>query len=274
MGTKRWILVMAGVAALLGVAAVAAAQTETTSTPSTAAQEGGNKWHFKIPLGAWPFGIHGPTGVSGYQTDVNMSIHDVHELTSRALGFAFEAGRGRITVLPMVAFLRFEPDKAYATLPNGVLVYGNPRLDWLTAELAIAFRSALINPGPKMLVLEPLVGVRYSKMTSSIQLEQPADTSLAEQKVDWTDAFAGIRAVKSFTEHIGVTVRGDVGSGGSNLTWNAAGTVGYRFLFDGSSLTVAAGYKGQGVDYDSAGKYKFFMDQTMYGPTLGVAYSF
>ena len=203
-----------------------------------------------------------------------MSIHDVQKLTSRAMGLALEAGRGRITALPIVSFLRFEPDKTYATLPNGVVVYGNPRLDRITAELAIAFRSALINPGPKMLVVEPLAGVRYTKMKSSIQLEQPADTSLAERSVNWTDVFVGVRAVKSFTKHIGVCARGDIGSGGSELTWNAAGSVGYRFRFSGSSLTVAAGYMGSGLHYESDTKSEFFMDQRMYGPTLGVAYSF
>jgi len=274
MGTKRMMAAMIGVAALAGLVTAAAAQTETTSTPSASAQEGGKKWHFTIPLGVWPFGIHGPTGVSGYETDVDMSISDVQELTSRALGFAFEAGRGRVTVLPQVAFLRFEPEKAWATLPNGVAVYGNPRLDWITAEVALAFRSALVNPGPKMLVFEPLAGVRYSKMESSIQLEQPADTSLAERDVNWTDAFVGFRAVKSFTKHIGLSFRGDIGSGGSNVTWNAAGALGYRFQFEASALTVAAGYKGMGIDYESDTKSEFFMDQTMAGPTLGVAYSF
>ncbi len=274
MGTKRWILVPLAVAALLGVATVAAAQTETTSTPSTAAPEGGKKWHFTIPLGVWPFGVHGPTGANGFETDVDMGIHDVQKMTSRALGFAVEAGRGRITALPMFAFLRFEPDRATATLPNGVVVRGSPRLDWTTAELAVAFRSAVIDPGPKMLVVEPLVGVRYNKMKSNIQLVQPADTTIAEKQVNWTDVFVGVRGVKSFTKHIGVSARGDIGSGGSNHTWNAAASIGYRFIFEGSSLTVAAGYKGQGIDYDSGGKYRFFMDQKMYGPTLGVAYSF
>lgn len=274
MGTKRLILVMIGLVAAAGLATSVAAQTETTSTPASNAQDGGKKWHFTIPLGIWPFGIQGPTGANGYETDVDMSISDVHELTSRALGFAFEAGRGKVTILPQVAFLRFEPDKAWATLPNGVSVYGNPRLDWTTVELAVAFRSALVNPGPTMLVFEPLAGVRYTKMKSSIQLEQPADTSLAERKIDWTDAFVGFRGVKSFTPHVGLSFRGDIGSGGSNVTWNAAGALGYRFLFEGSVLTVAAGYKAGGIDYESDKANQFFIDQTMAGPTLGVAYSF
>jgi hypothetical protein len=255
--------------------AFASMQTETISTPSSRAAEGGTKWHFTIPLGIWPFGITGPCGVSGYETDVDMSISDVQDFTQRALGFSFEAGRDKITGLAQVAFLRFEPDRAWATLPNGVAVYGNPRLDWITAELAVAYRSTLVNPGPTMFVFEPLVGVRYSRMESSIQLKQPADTSLAERDINWTDVFAGFRATKSFTKHIGLTVRGDVGTGGSNLTWNAAGSLGYRFPFaGGSAFTLAVGYKASGLDYESDTKSEFFMDQTLSGPTVGVAYSF
>lgn len=295
MGTKRLIAMMIGAAATIGLAAgvahgaataatgaggslpgaVTMLQTETTSTPAHhAATEGGERWHFTIPLGVWPFGIQGPVGVSGYETDVDMSISDVQNLQDRALGFAFEAGRGKVTALAGAYFLRFEPDAAWATLPNNVAVYGNPRLEWFTAELAGAYQSAVIDPGPRMFVFEPLVGVRYTKLQSSIHLEQPADTSLAKRDVDWTDAFVGFRAMKSFTDHIGLSFRGDIGAGGSKLTWNAAGAVGYRFPFEKSALTFAVGYKANGIDFESDKANQFFLDQTMVGPTFGVAYSF
>lgn len=279
MGTKRLIAAVVGAATLawlaMGATPAAARQTETTTTPSASgASEAGKKWHFTIPLGAWPFSIHGPTGARGFETDVDMSIHDVQKLKDRALGFAFEAGRGKVTGLATGYYLRFQTDPVWATLPNGVAINANGRLKWYTAELAGAYRAAVVDPGPQMFVFEPLAGVRYTKMESSIEVKVPADTSLAKRSVDWVDGFVGFRAVKSFTRHIGLSFRGDIGTGGSNHTWNASGALGYTFFFSGSSLTVAGGYKGMGLDYDTGGADRFFIDQKMYGPTLGVAYSF
>jgi len=273
MVTKRWIAVTIGVAALVGLAACAAAQTETTSTPASQAAAG-PKWHFTIPFGVWPFGISGPTGAAGYETDVDMSISDVQELKDRCLRFAFEAGRGKWTALAQAFYLRFQTDPIRGKGPNGVDALANPRLKWWTAELAGAYQAAVVDPGPRMLVFEPLVGVRYTKLESSLHVEEPIDTTVAKKDVEWVDAFVGFRALKSFTKNIGVTFRGDIGAGGSDMTWNAAAALGYRFPFDGSALTVAVGYKAEGIDYQSEGDYGFFFDQTMTGPTLGVAYSF
>jgi len=252
-------------------------QVESPSTPAANASEGAagpKRWHFVLPIGVWPFGMEGEVGIAGYATDVDLSGSDVQDLNTLALGFAFEAGYDKWTALPNLAFLRFENDPTYRTLPGGTVVYGNPRLEWFTAELAFAYRAVLLNPGPQMFVLEPLAGVRYTELTASIHEEEESGIDFQDRSVDWTDPFVGFRAVKSFTPHIGSSLRADVGGGGSNLTWNASVGLGYRFPFKSSALTVALGYKANGVDYESDDQGKFMMDMTMSGPTLGLAYSF
>jgi hypothetical protein len=255
-------------------AAVGVLQTETPSTPALSAPEGGRMWHFTVPLGAWFFGMQGPVGVSGYSRDVDLSIGDVQDLKSLAGGFAFEAGYDRWTALTQVVYLRFEPDPGYVTLPDEIVFYGNPRLEWFTAELAGAYRALVRDPGPRMFVLEPLAGVRYTKMTGSVHDEQDTGLDFPERHVDWVDGFAGVRVVKAFTKNVGVTLRGDVGAGGSNLAWSAAGSAGYRFPLRKAALTLALGFKASGIDYESDNASEFKMDVTMSGPTVGFAYSF
>jgi hypothetical protein len=286
MDVKRMIGVVLGVVvlALLGTGAVlteAAAQTDTPSIPEWNQLQAGapaaapqKKWHFTLPIGIWPFAIKGPVGVGDYEKDVDLSLSDVQELKDLTVGGAFEAGYDKWTAMVMAVYMRFEPELSTVTVPSVGPVTGSPRLEWFTAELAGAYRAYVLDPGPTMLVIEPLAGVRYTELKASVHVEEPEDVSYGDKSVNWTDGFAGVRVVKSFTKHVGLSFRADAGGGGSNLTWNAGGALGYRFPFETSALTVALGYKASGIDYESSGTYKFMMDQTYAGPTLGVAYSF
>lgn len=263
-------------AAVSDAAAITVLQTDTPSTPSATAPHGEKKWHFTIPFGIWPFAVSGPVGIGDYETDVDMSMSDVQDLKDLTLGGALEAGYDKVTGLVQVVYMRFEPEVTAVTVPEVGTVEASPRLEMFIGELAVAYRAFVASPGPTMFVLEPLAGVRYTQLQSSVHVEEPDDYTVGDRDLNWTDGFIGVRGLKSFTPHIAMNFRVDAGGGGSNLSWNAGGGVGYRFPFEKSALTVALGYKATGIDIetDTDEGRRFFIDQVWSGPTLGVAYSF
>ena len=63
-------------------------------------------------------------------------------------------------------------------------------------------------------------------------------------------------------------VRGDVGAGGSYLTWQASGLVEFKAW---KHVSFFGGYRSLGTDYSSgSGVNEFKYDMTMHGPILAL----
>jgi len=90
------------------------------------------------------------------------------------------------------------------------------------------------------------------------------------ETVDWVDPVWGLRIRGDVTEHLSVVLMGDVGGfsigNGSSLTWQAMGGLRWRF---GRHWSVVGGYRALAVDRSNA-----LESAMLYGPELGVAYSF
>lgn len=96
---------------------------------------------------------------------------------------------------------------------------------------------------------------------------------------DWFDPLIGARAFFDFSEHWNLSLQGDVGGFGigSDFTWGAMGTIGYRFrLFsEENNARAAAGYRAIYQDYsEGSGNNRFEWDVTLHGPILGLVIEF
>ena len=119
--------------------------------------------------------------------------------------------------------------------------------------------------------LDLMAGFRYLTMDSDLKLSlQGTDGRFyRQQKVsmdqDVWDGIVGLRGRILFpgTDWF-MPYYADIGTGGSNLTWQAMLGAGYRF--DWGEVTLA--YRALGYDFD-----KNDADQTLYGPGLGVGFS-
>jgi len=118
--------------------------------------------------------------------------------------------------------------------------------------------------------LDLMGGFRYLTMDSDLELtRQGADGRLFRQRKvsldqDVWDGIVGLRGRILFpgTDWF-APYYADVGTGGSNWTWQAMLGVGYRF--DWGEVTLA--YRALGYDFD-----KNDTDLTLYGPGLGVGF--
>ncbi len=91
--------------------------------------------------------------------------------------------------------------------------------------------------------------------------------------VDWVDGFAGARARVSIAPNQHLELRGDLGGGGSNFTWNALAAYAYEFTTKGGvTWSGVLGYKALYVDYTKGeGRNRYEFDMVQHGPVLGLS---
>lgn len=121
-----------------------------------------------------------------------------------------------------------------------------------------------------------IFGVRAIDIDQDIQIELPNDEDhvRSETEETLTDAFVGIRAGGPIGGGFDLMIRGDVGTGDTDLTWNAIGSIGYRF---GSKdqFDVRAGWKQMSIHLEDAGtETTTESDITMKGPIVGFNWTF
>lgn len=128
--------------------------------------------------------------------------------------------------------------------------------------------------GPRFFV-QPLVGARVTVM----RVEFDAAGGDLSQTKTWADPILGARLGVHFgPEHRwSLMFRGDFGGfgAGSDFTWNLAGFLGYDFTLLGAASTVFFGGRALYQDYTTgSGIKRFTWDATLYGPVLGLGFSF
>ncbi|MEO8487193.1 MAG: hypothetical protein ABI585_12745 [Betaproteobacteria bacterium] len=111
-------------------------------------------------------------------------------------------------------------------------------------------------------------GARYYDLDVKLGLRAGtlADRTL-NGDAQWVDGVVGARWATQFAGPWQAYAQGDVGAGGSELSWQVIGALGYRFGWG----TVLGGWRYLHVDYDD-GPYR--LDAALTGPFLGASFRF
>jgi hypothetical protein len=121
-----------------------------------------------------------------------------------------------------------------------------------------------------------MFGVCYTYLDIDLDIKGIGDSS-GDQ--DWFDPLIGVRAFFDLSERWTLALNGNVGGFGigSDFTWGAMGTIGYRFpLFSATNNARAVvGYRAIYQDYsEGSGSNRFEWDVTLHGPILGLVIGF
>jgi len=106
---------------------------------------------------------------------------------------------------------------------------------------------------------------------SMLEAGRSRDQSDSEQ---WGEIFVGGRVGVDLSEGWTMEIRSDIGGfgvNGSEFSWQAAGVIGYRWRFKTWAFSAFGGYRALGQDYTNG---DFGWDMVVYGPILGVGFSF
>ncbi len=212
--------------------------------------------HTLIPLYAWATGVGGDAQLGPIAAPVDLEFKDAVEHLDMAFSFHYEANRGQWGVLADVYFLSLSPE---SRLPNGASARVD--LDNTVYELGGIYRPATAGG------LELLFGLRMMDLEMAASIG-PNQRTLVDE--DWTDAFVGLRNRFALGENAGLSVRGDVGTGDSDLVWNAALLLDYRF---NQTVSMLGGYRWLGYDYETgSGIDRFAYDVTYQGPVVALSF--
>ena len=212
---------------------------------------------------AWLTGISGRMGFAGSVSDVDLNAGDVLSQTDISVMALLEARRG-----PWIARV----DVSYVSLSDRKAVEeggGSPEviftLDQGMAQPEVGYALVDRVDGG----VDALIGGRFlhPKVSASADLGQNT-TSLGSGSHFWADATAGIAAHYLPTKHWNLFAKGDVGTGGSKLSWQALAGTSYD-ISDCCNLSLA--YRRLDVNYD---RDEFVNDTYLWGFALGLGIRF
>ena len=150
----------------------------------------------------------------------------------------------------------------------------------LTEGIVTAFGGVRIPIGLPNLELYGTIGARYTYSGTKLTLTTPLGFSTSEwADKDWINPVAGFAAQYRFDDRWFLNVLADIGGWSDSATGQALASVGYNWTQNWSTTLgyrVLYTYEKQdtGFDYVRFEPRSFRYQQWLYGPVVGVKYSF
>jgi hypothetical protein len=243
-------------AVLLSTVYATAASAQSTSTPY------GENWQVQVAPYLWGSAIDGQFGIANRTADVDASFGNILDhLHFAAMGRA-DARLGRLVALGDVLYVdvrgqRATPGPLFSSVnPQQKLFIGTPEAGYRLLEAQDTS-------------LDVVGGLRLWHLNSEMEFRAGVLPAVdLDASRTWVDAIVGLRARKDLPHGWWASGYGDVGRGGSDLTYQIAGTAGVDLH---KNYALLLGYRYLSVDYDTT---QFRMDAAMRGPVFGLAFKF
>jgi hypothetical protein len=212
----------------------------------------------------WVPGIHGsmgtPGGDSGLGDRVTLEFAPEYRIGGAMLNFSWREAR-------FTAFGDWTYANVRATTPSPYGALYSDVEGQIIGNIGQLFAGYLLldHAGMK---LDGYVGGRVYGITGRLGLGAglAPEVDLSSTEV-WVDAAVGLRFNAVVWRGLVAHVRGDVGSGGSNLTWQAYGAMGWQFGWG----ALLAGWRHLYID---KGEGDLRMKLALSGPVLGANFTF
>lgn len=253
-GATRGSILKLGIIGILGLAIVL-----MSSQPARSEEASGDNWEFSASAYMWGASIGGESAAGG---DIDIDFSDLLDNMNFAFMGSFGANKGKWGFLTDVIYMDVEDDD------NDVL---GPGLTLSDVEL----KAWIVTPMVTYRVLQSdrvelnvLAGARYFYLKVELDIEPLPKSS---DSGDVWDGIVGVRGSVKLNKHWYLPFHFDVGTGDTDLTWQAFGAVGYKF----SSFDLVAGYRYLTWEFDDDDKGGgTFNDLDISGPMVGVKFVF
>jgi hypothetical protein len=230
------------------------------TTPGWTAESPEKNWEFDLaPLYLWAANISGDVTVKGQTNPVDLEFGDIFDSLEGVFTVHFEGLRQK--QWGFIFNLDYLDLGSSADTPLGS---AKVDLEDTIAEFDLFHRW---HNGPHAFDL--LAGVRYNKLDVGVNFERAPLEGGSDGS--WVDGVVGGRYMNQFAEKWRLQLRGDLGGGGSDFTWQALGIVDFQ---PWRYVSILAGYRALGIDYSTgSGLDTFNYDVTMHGPILGLNFT-
>jgi hypothetical protein len=252
---------------------VAIAQQPTssasTSPPSSTAEPDtsgamDDRWHIAFTPYLWFAGMHGTSGVRGFDTSVSASAWDLLSHFNIGLMGTTELRRNRIVLPVDLMWVRLSDDHALPVNEVGIN--------------SISFRAGqfLLTPmggyrvvDKEKLKVDGLAGLRYWHLGQKIEFS-PTILNGVSASQNWVDALGGARFLLLLSPKVSISIIGDAGGGGANSDYEIAGLLGLKVK---KNIELKAGWRYLDVDYrNSSNQYLYNVASS--GLLLGATFNF
>jgi hypothetical protein len=210
----------------------------------------------------WGSSIEGQVGIGNRTVDVDASFSNILDhLHFAAMGVA-EVRRGNFVAMSDLMYSDLRGQRA---TPGPLFSSVSPEQKMFILTSEAGYR-VFTNDGTS---LDALGGIRYWHLKSELAFRAGVLPGIdLEASRNWVDAIVGLRATRALPRGSWVSAYGDVGGGGSDLTYQFVGTVGMDI---GSRYAVVFAYRYLNEDYDNDG---VLLDNAMQGPLFGFTFRF
>lgn len=210
-----------------------------------------DRWQYGAQFYLWGASIGGKTA-SGSEVDVKFD--DIFNNLKLAFMGAFEARKGKWKLFADVIYLNVEDDGQVAPGVNA-----NVKLSSWVVTPAVQYNLV----DQEKLRFEVHAGARYLYLKPELKV---GPVSVEDSGSVW-DGIVGVEGYVNLGKNWYVPYYLDVGTGESNLTWQALGGIGYRF----SKVNVLAQYRYLEWDFDDDA---LIDDLNIQGPFVGFEFLF
>lgn len=243
-----------------------------SSVASSAESDG---WQFEATPYLFAAAMDGKIGVRGVTSAVDASFGDIADNLDQGFMGLFTARKGRWSYDLEGVYMKLADEGSKSV--NGP--FGEVIVD---GALEVTSRMTIYQGSVSYRVLDEITAVdlvgalRYLKLetdanvaiTTTPAIVFPGGANSASGSDSWTDVVVGVRALRALNEQWSLMGYGDVGGGGSDLTYQIM--FGANWAFAGN-FAVKAGYRLLDWDYEDGGTT---WDITASGPYLGLGIQF
>jgi len=241
------------------------------------------QWEFVLAPYFWGVGLEGTVAADQHSSDVDVSFSDIWDVLDVGVLAAFEARRGKFSVVSNAIYMKISPDGGR---PVGSLVPAAPPGSF---DVRVTTQEIIFELRPVWEVLSvPLFGAADERRIAldlgpgarAFWLDNHVDVKLKpgvpvgpfqsrfDESAFWVDLVGAARVRAQLTENIGLAVSGDYGGfdigSSSHRTWSLGGFLSYRL---GEHWDLGAGWRT--LEIDRGG-----VNLEMSGPLLGAGYRF
>jgi len=228
--------------------------------PVVAEEVVGDEWNYFGTIYLLAAGIEGTT-VNG--DDFELSFSDIIDNFDFGLMGVLGAQKGKWGFLSDIVYLNISKDVNIPTHNPAANITSVEMKSWIVAPM-VTYRVM----ESEQLSLDLLAGVRYLYMKTPIEVNY---TSLGIDSDSMWDGIVGVRGKYELNEKWFMPFHVDVGTGDSDVTWQAFAGVGYKY----ESFDLVAGYRYLDWDFeDSDPAAGALTDLTISGPMIGARFNF
>lgn len=237
-------------------AGIVFASAMATATPTLAQED----WEYTGFIYLWGAAIGGET-VTGQ--DVDVSFSDILDNLDFGIMGTLEARNGPWSIIGDAIYLNISDDEDAAVGP-GIPVSADVDIKGLVIGGAVGYDFV----DTDQYRLNGFGGFRYLNMDTTVNVGLGNNSRRLNDDFSNLDAVAGVRGVYALSEQWDLIYYGDVGTGDTDFTWQAALAVDYKF--DNWSLTV--GYRH--LAWEDLNDSDTLKDVDFSGPFVGAKFSF